>query len=59
MKDITKNLSDTLLILVVLYLVSLVTYIAIFQDKLFIAIISVSGTLFIQRYLEGIKNEKE
>ncbi len=59
MKDFNKNLPAALVIIVVLYLVCFVTYIAIFQDKLFIAIFSVLGTLSVQRYLEGFRNKKE
>ncbi|MBD1926547.1 hypothetical protein H6F74_09865 [Trichocoleus sp. FACHB-90] len=59
MKNINENLPSILIILGSLYLVSFVTYIAIFQDKLFIAIVSSLGTLFVQRYVENLKNERK
>lgn len=59
MKSFTKDLPSILIVLSFAYLIFLVTYIAIFQDKLFIAIISSLGTLFVQRYLENSRNERK
>jgi hypothetical protein len=58
-KSFIKNLPSIFIALGALYSVCLVTYIAIFQDKLFIAIISSLGTLFAQRYLENSRNERK
>jgi hypothetical protein len=33
-------------------------YIILYQDKIFIAILSVAGTLFVQRYLEGYRSKR-
>ena len=59
MKSFTKDLPSILIVLSFAYLIFLITYIAIFQDKLFIAIISSLGTLFVQRYLENSRNERK
>jgi len=56
MKIFDKNLPEKLVIAIFVYCLFLVSYIAIFQDKIFVAIISSLGTLLIQNYLEKRRN---
>lgn len=57
--DKNLNLSSITISIVIFWLLSIITYIVVYQDKIFIAILSSLGTLFAQRYIENLKNEKK
>lgn len=62
MKRLDKNLnllSFITILIVVLWLLGIVTYIVVYQDKILIAILSSFSTLFVQQYIENSKNKKK
>jgi len=59
MNKFKDNLYPLLIVIGTSYSLLLITYIVVFQDKLFIAIITSLGTLLAQRSVENFKNGKK